>query len=165
MIDEILINFNDTVYNAFYKLQKTRLKCLIVIDKKKKLLGTLTDGDLRRGLLKNIKTNSKIKNCFRKNCKYFFQSNFDKIKANTILEKKNITIIPIIDKNNKVVDYYTNIKKNTLENNNKDLQVVVMAGGLGSRLSLIQILFQSRCCPTKIRRSSNMLFNFIMIKK
>ena len=38
MIDEILINFNDTVYNAFYKLQKTRLKCLIVIDQNKKLL-------------------------------------------------------------------------------------------------------------------------------
>ena len=134
MIDEILINFNDTVYSAFYKLQKTRLKCLIVIDQKKKLLGTLTDGDLRRGLLKNIKTTSKINNCYKKNCNYFFQSNFDRNKSNIILEKKNVTLIPIVNKNKKVIDYYTNIKKNTLENNNKDLQVVVMAGGLGSRL-------------------------------
>ncbi len=133
MIDEILINFNDTIYNAFYKLQKTRLKCLIVIDKNKKLLGTLTDGDLRRALLKNIQTTSKIKNYYRKNCKYFFQSNFDRKRSNTILEKKNITLIPIINKKKKVIDYYTNFKKNVLENN-KDLQVVVMAGGLGSRL-------------------------------
>ena len=34
-MDEILIKFDETIYNAFYKLQKTKLKCLIVVDNKK----------------------------------------------------------------------------------------------------------------------------------
>ena len=57
-MDEILIKLDETIYNAFYKLQKTKLKCLIVVNNEKKLLGTLTDGDLRRALLKKIKTSS-----------------------------------------------------------------------------------------------------------
>lgn len=49
---KILIQNSTTLFSALEKLQDLLGACLIVIDKKKKLLGTLTDGDIRRAILK-----------------------------------------------------------------------------------------------------------------
>ena len=43
-----------TIKEAIIKMNKSTLQAVIVLDKKKKYLGTITDGDIRRGLLKKI---------------------------------------------------------------------------------------------------------------
>ena len=54
-------NENLSVAKALKKLEIAKHKCLILVDKKKKFVGTLTDGDLRRAILKGAKFNDKIK--------------------------------------------------------------------------------------------------------
>ena len=49
----IFILPNKTIQNALLQLDKTGESCLLVINNKKQLLGTITDGDLRRFILKN----------------------------------------------------------------------------------------------------------------
>ena len=49
---EILIKTNSTIQDTLVKLQNSSLKCLIVTNKKKTLLGTINDGDVRRAILK-----------------------------------------------------------------------------------------------------------------
>ena len=44
---------NSTIFDAFSKFNKLGVKTLVVSDKSKKLLGVLSDGDLRRVILKN----------------------------------------------------------------------------------------------------------------
>ena len=48
MNKKILIYPNKTIFQALEILQETSCKCLIVINKKNQLLGTLNDGDIRR---------------------------------------------------------------------------------------------------------------------
>ena len=43
-----------TIRKAMRVLNKTAEKCLLVVDENKKLLGTLTDGDLRRSILRGM---------------------------------------------------------------------------------------------------------------
>ena len=51
----ILVSPNLKIIQSMKKLAVTGERCLIVIDKKNKLLGTLNDGDIRRGLLQKLK--------------------------------------------------------------------------------------------------------------
>ena len=59
-IEKLLINQNDTIFNAMKRMNLTGYVCLIVVDKFKKLKGTITDGDIRRQLLKDNDLRKKI---------------------------------------------------------------------------------------------------------
>ena len=48
----LIIYPNQTIKVAFKLLNVSGKKCLFVVDKKKKILGTLTDGDIRKTILK-----------------------------------------------------------------------------------------------------------------
>ena len=58
---------NSTIFNAFSKFNKLGVKTLVVSDKSKKLLGVLSDGDLRRAILKNNSFQRKFTNFIIKN--------------------------------------------------------------------------------------------------
>ena len=58
---KIIITDSSTLYSALQKLQDSSGTCLIVIDNKKKLLGTLSDGDVRRAILRGKKLTEKVK--------------------------------------------------------------------------------------------------------
>ena len=57
---KLLIKSNKTIKKALDQISKTGHKSLVVVDKNNKLLGTLSDGDLRRSILKNINLQYKI---------------------------------------------------------------------------------------------------------
>jgi len=59
-----LIRSNNSLKEALKKLEETIFKCLIVVDKKNKLLGTITDGDIRRAILKGAKFDSLLRNYY-----------------------------------------------------------------------------------------------------
>ena len=69
-----LLNKNSNIKKAVQCLEINALRIILVIDKQKKLLGTITDGDLRRGLLKGLKLNSPITNLINK--KFFYATKF-----------------------------------------------------------------------------------------
>ena len=57
---EFLINDKATIKTALKKLVENHNSCLIIVDKRKKVLGTLTDGDLRRAILDDSNINRSI---------------------------------------------------------------------------------------------------------
>ena len=65
-IDKILISKHIKIFDVLQKLQNISARCLIIIDKDKKLLGTINDGDIRRALIKGVKINNKITNVYFK---------------------------------------------------------------------------------------------------
>tara|TARA_Y100000590_G_scaffold79539_1_gene88316 strand:- start:1384 stop:2412 length:1029 start_codon:yes stop_codon:yes gene_type:complete len=133
---EILIKTNSTIQDTLVKLQNSSLKCLIVTNKKKTLLGTINDGDVRRAILKNAKLSSKILKYYKKNCYFIRFRELSKINTSEKLKKLKINLIPIVDKNMKVIDYVAdniNLDKPSLKNNKK-IEIIIMAGGLGTRL-------------------------------
>ena len=60
------INKNLSLTKALEYLSKAKNKCLIVVDKNKSVIGTLTDGDVRRSLIKSKDLNNKVGNICNK---------------------------------------------------------------------------------------------------
>ncbi|MFC2120728.1 sugar phosphate nucleotidyltransferase [Bacteroidota bacterium] len=134
----LIISPDVIVIDALKILDKTAEKCLFVVDKKQKLIGTLTDGDIRRYILAGKDIKRSIKNVYNSNPVFILNKNLDLNTIKNLLIEKKTNIIPVVDENNVVVDYITWNK--VFEDDKKfakeklDLPVVIMAGGRGTRL-------------------------------
>lgn len=132
-----IVRENISISQSMKKLSETGQKCLIVIDKKKKLIGTLTDGDIRRNIILGYELSDSIIKIYNKSPIYFFKNNFSLENAKKIFISKNISLIPIINKNRNVIDCLTwdGIFKNIFKKNYlQSLNAVIMAGGKGYRM-------------------------------
>ena len=62
-----LIEQNNNIKNSLLQLEKNKEKCLVVVNANNVLRGTLTDGDIRRAMLRDADINSKIGKYIKKN--------------------------------------------------------------------------------------------------
>jgi len=126
-----------SIKRAMKALDKTAEKCLLVVDQNNKLLGTLTDGDLRRSILKGNQFSESIENCFNTNPTTLKKGSYSNQEAKKILRVKKLNLIPVVDKEGIVVDYitWTNLgEKEQKGLSLKNIPVIVMAGGKGTRM-------------------------------
>ena len=134
----ITISRNITIRQAMKTLNKTAEKCLLVVDESEKLLGTLTDGDIRRTILAGCDFSDTIGNSFCTDPTILYFGKYNKNKAIELLQRKKLDLIPVINENCQIVDYITWSKLGkTYEKNQYPLSenlVVIMAGGKGTRL-------------------------------
>lgn len=140
MKKDISILPDSSIKEALKKLDKTAEKTLFVIDVANRLLGTITDGDIRRYILKTGKIEGKVEDIYNKNPIKILTTEFSIEDVKSIMLKKKIEVIPVIDEENKLIDYYTwnelfsgsspKIQKKLLTG----VPVVIMAGGKGTRL-------------------------------
>jgi|TARA_Y100000294_G_scaffold29021_1_gene24443 dTDP-glucose pyrophosphorylase len=134
----LLIKPNSSIKNALRQMTKTGEKCLVVVNKKNSLLGTLSDGDLRKAIINGKIHNDKINDYYQKRPTFLRKENYSINQAKNIFLKKRIEVIPITTGFKTVVDVITfeNIFKNRSVINTKTFSntVVIMAGGKGTRL-------------------------------
>ena len=130
-IEKIKLSPYATIKQALKTISKGAIKIAVVVDKKNKLLGTLTDGDIRRGFLKGLNINSSIKSIIFKK-PTVVRKNYSKEKLIKIALSKKIYQIPIVDKNGKLKGVH--ILDEIIQPKNKSNKVVIMAGGRGMRL-------------------------------
>ncbi len=100
---ELVIREESTITDALKVLDETGFGTLFVLDKNEILIGTLTDGDIRRSLIKNNTLHQLVKNVM--NTKYTFLpvDTDNSIILNMINE--TVKIIPLIDSVGRLVDY------------------------------------------------------------
>jgi len=125
-----LILENATVRDALLKLNSLGDDAILfVVDDSDKLLGALTDGDVRRGLLKGKSIEDLVKEIMQLEPKSV--SNLGKNFEETLcLRSKNYEVIPVVTDKCKVVDIINfRLLKSYLP-----LDAVIMAGGKGERL-------------------------------
>ena len=128
-IRKYLVKKNTKISTVIKMLQDNPIKLIVVVTDNDELIGSITDGDLRRGMLDGY--NLKDKCSFIMNMTPSYAHANDKDKINDILNgKKNIPII--VDNNNIVTSLYLDglSSSKTIKNN----KVVIMAGGKGTRL-------------------------------
>lgn len=127
----VLISPSTTVIYALEKIGKEALRALLVTDKNQHLLGVITDGDIRRHLLKHGSMDVAVTAVMNKNPKTALEI---ESRDQLLIKMQNLNILhlPIVDSNNKVVGLETlnSIIAKTQHTN----WVVFMAGGLGTRL-------------------------------
>ena len=73
-ISKIFISENAPLYNAILQLNKTGTRCLFVIGKFKTFKGTLTDGDIRRWIVKDKNFNVKVSRIYNKKPFFVFKN-------------------------------------------------------------------------------------------
>ncbi|WP_061320783.1 nucleotidyltransferase family protein [Clostridium botulinum] len=130
-IDKILVYSNYSIKDSLQILDKGAKGIVIVVDKDKKLIGTVTDGDIRRAILKGISLNECIVNIMNKS-PISIKQETSREKAKEIIIKNGIKDLPIVDENNNIVDMIT--INDIILPEGKENPVVIMAGGLGTRL-------------------------------
>ena len=92
----LLINPNSKIKNALEQMTETGEKCLVVVDKKNKLLGTLSDGDVRKAILNGKIHEDKINEYYQKRPTFLREENYSLTQAKNIFLKKRIDVIPIV---------------------------------------------------------------------
>lgn len=106
MIDELLLlNRNSSIGDALRKVDRNGKGCVFVVDEEKHLCGILTDGDLRRILLQN---DCGLKECIKEYVSAEFEYAYDTEPIEDLNKKitDRIRILPIVDKNMYIVDYF-----------------------------------------------------------
>jgi dTDP-glucose pyrophosphorylase len=126
-----IIYNNFSLFDALQRLQKVKNKTLIIIKKNLKFLGTLTDGDIRRALLRKIKITDPVHKIINNKSIITYDKKYTK-SVNKKFLKFKISLLPIIDRNNKYVDFHE-FKKDKINHS----QFIIMAGGFGRRLGSI----------------------------
>jgi hypothetical protein len=125
-----LVYKGTSIKNALKQLnQLAQDNILFVVDIDNKLVGTLTDGDVRRGLLQGILIDAPIDGIIQPNPRYIRKGD-NNIENIINFRKNNFRIIPIIDEYDEVVDVI-NFRKIW---SYLPIDAVLMAGGKGQRL-------------------------------
>ena len=122
---------NKTLKQALEKINlmsDSMAMVLFVINNKKQVVGSLTDGDIRRALLKGLSINDNVSLAMESDFKYIYsESEYEKINSYI---KQNLKIVPIVEKDKTLINLInlSKIKAKT------PVSAIIMAGGKGVRL-------------------------------
>ena len=133
MVDwkKILISPNDSLEHAIKVLQKGGCRIVLVSDENNKLLGTVTDGDIRRALINKLGMNSKISQVMNDKPIKASKSTPRKELLSIILSK-GLLHMPIVDED-EVLCGLENVQ-HMIESPSYKNPVFILAGGFGVRL-------------------------------
>ena len=118
-----------SIKEAVELLQECKIKVIVIITDDNKVIGTITDGDIRRGLLQNISLSNDCSTIMNKNPRCALDS--DSTLINELLTKNKLSVV-IVDKDNKFIGIESSIRVN--KKLSKKNTVVIMAGGEGKRM-------------------------------
>lgn len=130
-IKDFLIDENKTLLEAMSQLENAAKKVLFVM-KDGRFVAALTDGDVRRWILKKGSLDAKVKELANYNPKYLTES--EKSKAKEYIKKNFIEGVPIVDDEGNVTAIIIWNDEKIESHEQLDIPVVIMAGGLGTRL-------------------------------
>ena len=125
---------NFDIKSVISSIDNGRLKIALILDSDNKFVGTVTDGDIRRALLKGLKLNSPITKIIKKNC-LTANPNSTKRDILIMMKENGISQIPIISDTNELIGI--EISKDLLPSSSAFFlpnYALLMAGGRGKRL-------------------------------
>ena len=126
-----IVKINTPIRVAIERLNKVGIKIALVLDDNYRLLGTISDGDFRRGILSGLSLEDTVEKIMNKNPRTVSEG-AGRLEILKVMTDTRIFQIPIIDKNSFVIglhlwdDISVQAKYSNI--------MVIMAGGKGSRL-------------------------------
>ncbi|MFH1070334.1 MAG: nucleotidyltransferase family protein [Candidatus Glassbacteria bacterium] len=119
------------IIEAIRALDATAVQILLVTSPDGRLLGTVTDGDIRRGILAGCPLESPVEGIMNRS-PVVAQAGTDKEKLLSIMRSRRLHQVPLVDSSGCVVGLQ--VVDDLIRSEEKDNWVVLMAGGLGTRL-------------------------------
>ena len=103
---------------------------LFVVDREQRVVGTLTDGDIRRGLLRGLDVNDKIEKASHRNFNFLRKGVNDDVASLRRQRDLKMKLVPVLDDGNHITEIINLEKYRT----KLPVDAVLMAGGKGERL-------------------------------
>ncbi|NQV81450.1 MAG: NTP transferase domain-containing protein [Alphaproteobacteria bacterium] len=126
-IEKCLVGPNVPLRSALGRLNEGPQSFLVVVDEERRLLGTVTDGDIRRGVLRGVNLDDPLSSCMHREPETAFVG--DSGIERTLL---NVPFLPLLEPSGRIVSVALRVTpEDAIE------VALIMAGGLGSRLGEI----------------------------
>ena len=128
---QAILPIHSTIHDAIINLDKVAIKIVLVVNEKGKLEGTISDGDIRRGLLRGLNLSSPIESIvYRTPMVVSLDMVRETVRQLMVVNK--IQQIPVVDELNNVVGLH--LWDEVAIPPLRDNLMVIMAGGKGTRL-------------------------------
>lgn len=126
-----------TIVEAMGKIDLNSAGILYIVDEDDRLTGSLTDGDIRRWIIKTGNLEGQVSQVFYKDVRYVFESETDLCAR--MMESMKINSLPVVDSGMHIKDVIFQkgyLKEGAVKKSCalKDIPIIIMAGGKGTRL-------------------------------
>jgi dTDP-glucose pyrophosphorylase len=128
---EVLVQPSSTIRETLQKIDASSLQIALVVDKDRRLLGTVTDGDVRRGLLQGLSLEETASKVMNQHPTIAGLAD-DRGTLLAAMHQQQIYHVPLVDGTGCVAGLET--LKELLKPSTRDNVVLIMAGGQGQRL-------------------------------
>ena len=129
-LEKYLIKSTSSVIDVLKKINALpSILTIFVEDNDNKVIGTITDGDIRRGLINGLTLDTKLEEFIFTEFSFLIdgEDNFNKLEE---FRKRKLTAIPLLNKNRELINIYNFAKIKSI----LPIDAVIMAGGEGVRL-------------------------------
>jgi dTDP-glucose pyrophosphorylase len=126
-----LLQTTATVQDAIRNLESSSLQIALVVSEDGALIGTITDGDIRRGLLRGLDLTSPIDMIVRHEA-LVAPAHLPREMVLSLMQTNDINALPVVDEGRRVIDLH--VLRDLLAPAERPNLVVIMAGGSGTRL-------------------------------
>lgn len=134
--DKAAISPDTNIRDAIAKLNEIGLQILVVVDAERRLLGTVTDGDVRRGILNQIPLANKVTDIMCRDPRTLKRS--EKHRARDVMREAVVAALPVVEEDGTFVDLVLLRDSGGEEEHqtfaDKTNHVFILAGGKGTRL-------------------------------
>lgn len=128
--EKCLVNKKASILQALVVINKSLNLTVFVVDENKKLLGTLTDGDVRRYLINGGQLNDSVVNAVNKSFSKIEKEDSDTLKKLKEFKARDIKLVPVVNSKGEINDVYDLVHFKS----HLPIDAVLMAGGKGERL-------------------------------
>jgi dTDP-glucose pyrophosphorylase len=120
-----------TLGSIIEQLNDSGLQIVLVVSRDEVLIGTITDGDIRRGLLRGLDMNSGVEAIVNRDA-MVAPNQMSRDSAKEFMRVNKIHALPILNDSRQVVGMY--MLNELLKPEDRDILMIIMAGGQGTRL-------------------------------
>ena len=131
VLTDILVPPESSIREALRRINEAGTQMVLVADPDRQLLGTVSDGDIRRALLAGLSLEDAVEKCMRRNATVA-SPGLSRSHLIELCRRNGIRHIPIVDEATRIIDPKRNDE--ILAPPVRDNAVVLMVGGRGERL-------------------------------
>lgn len=131
-LEDYIVSGEITIMEIMKQIDRNAQGIVYVCDEERKLLGAITDGDIRRAIIHSGKLDLKAYEIMKKNPVSVQEQ--DRNWAANIMHQEVIRSVPILDRERHVIDIQFEDERTLKKTNKVNAPVVIMAGGKGTRL-------------------------------
>ena len=130
-LSHITVESDETIQAAVTAIDRGRAQIALIVDKRGHLIGTLTDGDVRRGLLRGLLLTDSVLTVMQRNFRSVHRDTTEQ-EALATMRREHYHQLPVVNESNQPVALF--VLEDLLHPKELPNQVLIMAGGRGERL-------------------------------